>query len=584
LRPDGLRALARLDVAREESGIALGLGWFEAESFQPPGAKAPCATRWVDNDAEIWIKGPESADPDRPRYICLDLQPGPSVGHGPFILRARDASGNLLHKQAIFQRQTFCFPVHIAPDKLDKITLHADSQRLPAGHHHDPRTLNFLVFAVDVRDAPPDQLTSPDIAGPGVGAGIGWYGAEEIDGLIQRWATNDAEVWIEMPPEGQAQPRYLALDIEPGPGVGQRPFLLRVGDAENPAFFQCAVLRRQTVNIPLALAPDRLHRLRLSLDSPNLPYAGDTRLLNFRSRGMALSADPVQSPTIPDIMAAEAPIAFGTGIYGVESTESGVCRWLDNNADLWIVPDAGGQPPPRYLRLDLQPGPSVGHEPFVLEVGGAVAEQRLSYPILARQTISIPLALAPGEINRVTLRLDSPRCPVPDDPRTLNALLLGAELSNEPAPAAKPETVADVADPGEIRFGSGWFSPETSGGQWLRWADNDAVLWIAAPGEPPEPHLELELEPGPSLGKQPLLLEIVDVEGKPVASERLSERRTIRIRLPQGARPLWKLTLTTPTPRLAVKNDSRILNFALYRACLTDGDGLTPSLSIGDNP
>jgi hypothetical protein len=345
------------------------------------------------------------------------------------------------------------------------------------------------------------------------------------------------------------------------------------------------VFRRQTVNIPLALAADRLHCVRLSLDSPNLPYPGDTRLLNFRSRSIALADHAAEAPALPDIAPADMGIAFGAGIYEVESTPAGPTRWLDNDAELWILPRADETAPARYLRLELQPGPSVGEEPFVLEVGGAVAGEGLRFAILGRQTISIPLALEAGAINPVTLRLDSPRRPVPDDPRILNALLFGAALADEPsatdapAPAGESETMADVADPRDVRFGGGWFVPEQSGGQWLRWADNDAVLWVAwvawvaGGGAGSELDLELDLEPGPSLGDQPLQLTIADAGGRALASERLEERRTIRLRLPKEGGPLYRLTFTTPTPRAAVENDPRILNFALHRLRMVRGDG-----------
>ncbi len=585
LRADGLRALAKVDVASEASGIALGMGWFEAESELLPGSDKPQATRWVDNDAEIWIAGQGGAEESQQKYIRIELEPGPSVGGRPFMFRATDAAGTVLLRQAIFGRRTITIPVTIRAGKLDKIILHAESRKLSAGTHHDPRTLNFRVYTVEVCDHAPVVQQRPDITTPGLGLGAGWYEPEVGDDGLQRWASNDSEIWIETPPARESHPMLLSIDIQPGPGIDNQPFELQVIHGDDEVIARRLVLRRTMVHIPLEaldLPPDSLHCLRLTLDSPNLPFPGDARVLNFRSRRVTIGESPAPSMTRPDVIEPAAPLGLGKGFHDLESTQAGLTRWIDSDATIWIDPGEDVVQVPRYLVIDLAPGPSAGAEPFVLEARGAVKHQHRSYAVWDRRTICIPLVLTLGAINEVTLHMNTPRLAVPGDPRILNAMVFSIRTADRPPSApmgvdpmgADPGQGVDVADPSRFHFGSGWFSPEQPGGQWRRWADNDAMLWIAPPIEPDEQVLELDLEPGPSLAGRPLSIRITDETGRSVASADLSQRQTIAISLAPSGAPAARLTLSCDTPRKALEGDPRILNFALHRARMVPAKGV----------
>jgi hypothetical protein len=387
-----------------------------------------------------------------------------------------------------------------------------------------------------------------------------------------------------MPLAEETQPTILSVDIQPGPGIDNQPFILHVTDGDGEPIAQRLVLRRSMVHIPLEMPPDTLACVRLTLDSPDLPYPGDARILNFRSRKVALGTAPQTTLTAPDIIAPDAPLGLGEGFHDLESMQAGLTRWIDSPATIWIDPGEDVVRVPRYLLIDLQPGPSAGTEPFIIEARGATRQGDRSYALWTRRTICIPLVLTLGMINEVTLHMETPRLAVPGDPRILNAMVFSMRCSDEPAdspatnaPAsADPASLSDVADPAQLHFGQGWFSPEQSGGQWLRWADNDAVLWIAPPADLVDPVLELELEPGPSLDGRPLSIRISDESGRSLGSLELAQRDAVEIKLAANGPPPARLKLSCDTPRRALSEDPRILNFALHRARIIAADRKEP--------
>jgi hypothetical protein len=275
------------DVVSSASGIRLGTGWYPFETW------AGQSFRWVGSDAEIVVDRPPSAA----CTLNLDVEPGPGVGSGSFTLHVYDSTGALLTSSVVAGRGTLVLPEQSAtPARLLK--LHVDGGGLAAPG--DPRILNFRVFdASCAEDLPASPVllsrlnTEADITAPtlrqtlvqgqlpsdGVVLGRGWYGAESTNESIFRWVANDAQLVLTSPTGSE---RQIELDIEPGPGVGSRPFILHVLDAEGKPVTTVPVQGREVVHATLPVQPGVSGVFRLHVEGGGQPTANDPRTLNFR--------------------------------------------------------------------------------------------------------------------------------------------------------------------------------------------------------------------------------------------------------------------------------------------------------------
>jgi hypothetical protein len=129
-----------------------------------------------------------------------------------------------------------------------------------------------------------DYTTAPDIVplGSGLRLGSGWYPLETYAGETFRWVNNDAELSVEPAAAGT-----LALELEPGPGLGTRPFDLQVLDASGHAVETVPVSHRQMVRVHLRTGTYRLH-----VGGGGQPCPGDWRILNVRVFRITATPEP----------------------------------------------------------------------------------------------------------------------------------------------------------------------------------------------------------------------------------------------------------------------------------------------------
>jgi hypothetical protein len=147
---------------------------------------------------------------------------------------------------------------------------------------------------------PDGQLTvgPDDIAGPesgfaftkswygverrptGVAFSRAWYGVErDHRGESFRWVGDDAILMVQTPPE---RPQTLCLEIEPGPGVGFRPFELQVREANWQIAARGMVEGRRLIELSLPLKAGQFHSFHLITVGGGQQMAGDPRVMNFR--------------------------------------------------------------------------------------------------------------------------------------------------------------------------------------------------------------------------------------------------------------------------------------------------------------
>jgi hypothetical protein len=133
----------------------------------------------------------------------------------------------------------------------------------------EPRVLNFRVFGIElerVADVLPAWAVPQD----------GFQPLEHHAGSMFRWVGGTARIAI----HGAHGPS-LALDVEPGPGVGSGPFELHAQTDAGATIASFAIAGRTTLRIPL----DELGAsfvLVLRTPDGGRTVASDPRVLDYR--------------------------------------------------------------------------------------------------------------------------------------------------------------------------------------------------------------------------------------------------------------------------------------------------------------
>jgi hypothetical protein len=330
LTAEGFRRNAGEDIARPESGIHFGKGWFPVDwqdSLEP--------YRWIENDAEVLLRVP-AAGP----AILLDVEPGPGVGPLPRILQVLDANGSMMAEWSLSGRTRLQMWLPPAPgDAVQSFRL-----RVPDGGRpvlHDPRILNFRFFRCDwaagplavapapfaavARQARPtlarlatslgvpamlfkgpavlraavrllrergDDIFSPDVEF----WGQGWHCLEHAGPEKFRWVSQDAELVVRT----TGRKPYLALLVEPGPGAGYRPFQLQIALSNGEVLARALVKGLTYVKVPIPASRGSVAALLLTTTEGGLPVAGEPRILNFRIFACGCAAGPASSTAEPE--------------------------------------------------------------------------------------------------------------------------------------------------------------------------------------------------------------------------------------------------------------------------------------------
>ena len=75
----------------------------------------------------------------------------------------------------------------------------------------------------------------------------------------------------------------LALEVEPGPGVGKQPFALEAIDPRGAVLASFVVGAREKIVIPLPAGEPVPYALKLRVTGGGRTTIGDSRILNFRA-------------------------------------------------------------------------------------------------------------------------------------------------------------------------------------------------------------------------------------------------------------------------------------------------------------
>lgn len=236
--------------------------------------------------------------------------------------------------------------------------------------------------------------------------GGGWYPLEEFRNESFRWVSNDARLTVATL---RPVPYGLALLIEPGPGVGLKPFELKLLDSEAKPVGSVRVAGKQTVTVPIPAGEPRIHRLVLHVDGGDTKALRDNRILNFRVFKLGLIAEK------GDIVPVGKGLKVGAGWGPLETFNNETFRWAGKEATLEVA-EIGAKPV-----LQVEPGPGVDRKPFkltVLDDAGTALEE---IEVKGREIITLR-ALPAGKAGSSTyrLRVDGGGKTTPGDSRVMN--------------------------------------------------------------------------------------------------------------------------------------------------------------------
>jgi hypothetical protein len=376
----------------------------------------------------------------------------------------------------------------------------------------------FAVNAAGQRLFEPEDIASPE---GGILLGQGWYPLEGGPSTGRyRWVFNDAEIFL----GPRAAEDSLIVDVEPGPGVGYLPLLLRVTGAGGELVQESVVLRRQSVRIKLPPSAQP-SLLRLHVPGGGLETAEDPRILNFR----------VFSAKWESAAAAAASAA------GPRQTEAGqplrrAARrgWTSLPGRLWRL----------LSRLRSADAP--------IQCG-----------------LPLPLFL----VRRLKPQVQGTELMVTLDPRWFRLRRARARVESAPPRDIVPQGL-------DLLWGRGWYPQEHDKLGGFRWARNGAEIILYTPqGEPAA--LRLQIEPGPAVGYGPFHLRVRDSAGNTVATAAVTRRQFIELPLPwrPNRTQVFSLHARADSPPLHLANDPRQLCFRVLDCCWAHGGSTEP---VGD--
>jgi len=334
-----------------------------------------------------------------------------------------------------------------------------------------------------------------------------------------------------------------------------------------------------------------------------------------------------------DIAAPDSGIYFGDGWSTLEQySPDEKFRWVDNDAQ--VVVDLPSDPAPPLI-VELEPGPGVSRQPFILQVRDA-ANLVLAETLVAQRT-RLELQL-PGGSRRVEFRFHVPMggAPKADDPRIMNFRVFSCSWAEAPAqrtemPAAPYNLTARPLELSPLnralRFyrdagglvqalgkamlyrsrsklfvkksafghevfdnvhgvapGAGWNDLEHFAGETFRWSDGARSELIVSAPDDGVAHLGIQIEPGPGVGSAAFELQVHDEAGELVARTVVERLRYIELAVPcQAGRPRVYALSAAGGGRPCPNGDPRTLNFRVYWCGLT-GTSQAPIAPLATPP
>ena len=259
-------AAADAVVSGNGGSVSLGTKWGPYESYRG------LSFRWVDNDAEIVLRGGSVN-----ARVAIACEGGPSLEQRSFPLRVLDSA----HRQVdhVICGGSASRPQMFLPGGRSdtRYYLHVDGggKRVRG----ESRVLNFRVFHLDDGGAGSVASGGDVVDGrAGVRIGDGWYPVERQNGQNFRWMSNHGRLFVSSDRPARATLRML-LEVGPSVGSGQAAIMVRDGHGRT-------LLRTMLSGRGVVLLQAQLERgeneFVIDVASPDKPVSGERRILNAR--------------------------------------------------------------------------------------------------------------------------------------------------------------------------------------------------------------------------------------------------------------------------------------------------------------
>ncbi len=135
MKPYEVPTAQATDIVESMSRVRLGNGWYPLETYKGQ------TFRWVNNDAEIMVRGSDAGA----EIVNVQLEPGALPEGQPLNLQVLGMEGRSVAEYSLAGPSTVSIEVPAVPT-LFRYRLHVEGSVTPTGA--DPRTLNFRVFRI----------------------------------------------------------------------------------------------------------------------------------------------------------------------------------------------------------------------------------------------------------------------------------------------------------------------------------------------------------------------------------------------------------------------------------------------------
>jgi hypothetical protein len=252
-----------------------------AEMLHWPEEFGPCEVRFVEVPPDLHARYQHAEA--LPLYQMIAKNVGIRRARGRFILATNI---DILFSDELM---AFLAEQRLEPDRMYRIDRHDAMSDVPveAGIEDQLAYCRTHLLRLNAREGTfaltPEgrrSLAKEDIATAhaGLAFGNGWFPPEKYwDGEIFRWVDNDAELEVSVGPD----PRVLRLELEPGPGMGQRAMQLDVCEGGR-VIMTAEIKHRSLLRIALRQLGSGPVPLRLHVSGGGDAVAHDPRILNFR--------------------------------------------------------------------------------------------------------------------------------------------------------------------------------------------------------------------------------------------------------------------------------------------------------------
>ncbi len=260
-----------VDITEFASGLRTGAGW------SPLRCEQGEIWRFVEREAELDITVPSGEQ----RYLVLDLTADAS---DPVVCEIRDSVGQTVTSFSIGPRKTVYAAIPWQPGVHEIFRLLAPGVRVyrcqwsPCAGEPERISRHFKC-----EGAMAGQDQDIVMTDSGLSLGKGWYRPERSGDEVCRWASHQAEIFVEG--AAASEPLIiepLVMDIEAGPSLESDSFELKVFDRAWRRICEVSVTGRQVIRLDLPLQFGRPNVYRLAVNCGGLVVADDPRTLNFR--------------------------------------------------------------------------------------------------------------------------------------------------------------------------------------------------------------------------------------------------------------------------------------------------------------